>query len=215
MADEAAHQRPNPARLAKEIAKFTDDDAKTPPEKGGIVFTGSSSIRLWGDLTKVFPGLPVMNRGFGGSVANDCIVYANEIALRYEPKLLVVYEGGNDINAKLTPAEAFADETKFIEMVHAKLPTTRVIVCSTKVAPSRVKQIESVKQLNVLFEQWCKEKPWTTFLEATQYLFGSDGQPLEELYRTDRLHLNDAGYAKWKEILDPVLHKVWAEASGK
>ena len=38
--------RPNPARFAGEIAAFE----KQEPEKGGIVFTGSSSIRLWSHL---------------------------------------------------------------------------------------------------------------------------------------------------------------------
>ena len=42
--------RPKPERFAKEIAAF----AKQEPEKGGIVFTGSSSIRLWTKLKKDF-----------------------------------------------------------------------------------------------------------------------------------------------------------------
>ncbi len=213
LADEAAHPRPDPKRFTKDIEKFTVLDAESPAKKGGIVFTGSSSIRLWGDLTKVFPDLPVLNRGFGGSVANDLIVYANEVALRYEPKVLVVYEGGNDINAKLTPKEALADEAKFIELVHAKLPQTRVIVNSVKYAPVRAMQMDSVKALNVLLEAWCKDKPWVTWVEASNYVLSADGQPREELYRKDRLHLNDEGYAKWKAILDPVLHQVWAEAN--
>ena len=213
LADEAHHPRPDPKRFSKEIEKFTLAEVDHPVKKGGIVFTGSSSIRLWGDLSKVFPDLPVINRGFGGSVANDLIVYAQEVALRYEPKVLVVYEGGNDLNAKLTPEEALADETQFIELVHAKLPKTRVIVNSVKYAPVRIKQLDSVKALNVLLENWCKGKSWVTWLESSNYLLGEDGQPHEELYRADRLHLNDAGYAKWKALLDPVLHKVWAEAN--
>jgi hypothetical protein len=39
-----------------------------PPPKGGIIFTGSSSIRMWTSLKEDFPGLPVLNRGFGGSM---------------------------------------------------------------------------------------------------------------------------------------------------
>jgi lysophospholipase L1-like esterase len=214
-ADETtAHKRPDPARFAGEIAKFDKADAETPPPQDGIVFTGSSSVRFW-KVTEAFPDLPVLNRGFGGSVANDLVVYADKVAVRYHPKVLVVYTGSNDLHAKLTPAEAFADYTKFLQLAHEKLPQTKVIVCSVKVAPVRTVEIPLVKQLNSLLEPWCKQQPWITWIESTQYLIGEDGQPIDKLFRsTDHLHLNDEGYAKWNAIVSPVLHHVWAEANG-
>ena len=57
---------PDPKRFAEAIAKFTEADQANPPAKGGIVFTGSSSIRRW-DLATSFPKLKPLNRGFGGS----------------------------------------------------------------------------------------------------------------------------------------------------
>src|SRR5436189_4658050 len=60
----AETKRPDPARFAKDIAKFDTDDAANPPGKGGIVFTGSSSVRFW-QVKEAFPDLPVLNRGFG------------------------------------------------------------------------------------------------------------------------------------------------------
>ena len=65
-------------RWEKEIASMTAKDATNPPPKGGIVFVGSSSIRLW-DLKKWFPDLPVINRGFGGSQLADSVRYADRI----------------------------------------------------------------------------------------------------------------------------------------
>jgi len=167
-------------------------------------------VRLW-KVGEAFPDLPALNRGFGGSVANDLSVYANEVVLRYEPKVLVVYTGSNDIHAKLTVKEALEDYAKFLELAHAKLPAAKVIVSSVKVAPVRITEMDAVKQLNVLLEAWCKDKPWITWVEATNYVLNESGQPREEFYRSDRLHLNDAGYAKWNAIMGPVLHKVWAD----
>jgi len=214
-ADETAgHKRPDPARFAKAIADFDKADAETPPPKDGIVFTGSSSVRFW-KVTEAFPDLPVLNRGFGGSVSNDLIVYADKVVLRYQPKVLVVYTGSNDLHAKLTPAETLSDYTKFLQLVHEKLPQTKVIVCSVKVAPIRSVEVPLVRQLNGLLETWCKQQPWITWIESTQYLLGEDGQPIDKLFRsTDHLHLNDEGYAKWNAIVSPVLHRVWAEANG-
>jgi lysophospholipase L1-like esterase len=213
-ADEAAHERPDPARFAKSIADFDKSDEESPPAKDGIVFTGSSSVRFW-KVTEAFPDLPVLNRGFGGSVANDLVVYADKVVLRYHPKVLVVYTGSNDLHAKLTPAETLSDYTKFLQLVHEKLPQTKVIVCSVKVAPVRASEMSQVKALNGLLEAWVEDKPWITWIESTQYLIGEDGQPIDKLFRsTDHLHLNDEGYAKWNAIVSPVLHRVWAEANG-
>src|SRR5579859_3047551 len=51
----------------KDIAAFEASDRTNPPPKDCIVFVGSSSIRFWSSLKEDFPGLPVVNRGFGGS----------------------------------------------------------------------------------------------------------------------------------------------------
>ncbi len=50
---------------SKELAVFEEQDRKAPA-LGGVVFVGSSTIRLW-DLPRYFPKLPAINRGFGGS----------------------------------------------------------------------------------------------------------------------------------------------------
>ncbi|HYF34173.1 MAG TPA: GDSL-type esterase/lipase family protein [Prosthecobacter sp.] len=197
--------RPDPQRFAKEIAAF----AAQPPVKGGIVFTGSSSIRLWTTLKEDFPGLPVLNRGFGGSVANDLIVHADTVVFRHRPKLLVVYTGSNDINAKLTTQEAFADYTRFLNLVHEKLPKTRVIITSVKIGEKRAAQIPQVHELNRFLKAWSAGRKWTRYVDCTTYLADASGKPIREYYRDDLLHLSPAGYAKWKATLDPVLREEW------
>ncbi len=57
----------DPARWEPAIKAFETADIAAPPPSGGIVFIGSSSIRLWTSLATDFPGMPVLNRGFGGS----------------------------------------------------------------------------------------------------------------------------------------------------
>ena len=64
---ESANQKPNPAkRWEKDISKFEASDKKTPVEPGGVLFLGSSSIRMW-KLEQSFPKKRYLNRGFGGS----------------------------------------------------------------------------------------------------------------------------------------------------
>jgi len=201
--------RPDPARFAKDIAAF----AKDKPVKGGIVFTGSSSIRLWKTLKKDFTGLPVLNRGFGGSVANDLIVYFDTLITRHEPKLIITYTGSNDINAKLTPEETMADYTKFLNMVHERLPKTRVIITSVKIGEKRIAQIPQVHEVNRRLKAWAEGKDWVRYVDCTAYLADEKGHPIREYYVKDLLHLSPKGYAEWTKILDPILREEWAKVS--
>ena len=45
------------------------------------------------------------------------------------------------------------------------------------------------------------------------HLIGEDGLPIAGLYRADRLHLNDDGYAKWNAIIGPVIREEWERAA--
>ncbi len=93
-----AEDLPNFARWEKDIAAFEQKDKEKPPPKNAILFVGSSSIRLW-DLTKSFPALEVINRGFGGSQIADSVHFAPRIVIKYEPRLVILYAGDNDIAA--------------------------------------------------------------------------------------------------------------------
>jgi lysophospholipase L1-like esterase len=204
---ETATPRPNPERFAKDIAAFAD----VPAEKGGIVFTGSSSIRLWKTLKEDFPDLPVLNRGFGGSVANDLVAHFDTVVARHEPKLLVTYTGSNDLNAKLTVEESLADYVRFLERVHEHLPATRVIVTSVKIGERRIAQMPQVHELNRRLKAWCEQRDWARYLDCTSYLADASGHPQRKYYAPDLLHLSPEGYAEWKKILDPVLREEWAK----
>lgn len=199
--------RPNPARFAKDIAAFAADR----PEQGGIVFTGSSSVRLWTNLKQDFSDLPVLNRGFGGSVANDLSVHLETVIARHAPKLLVTYTGSNDLNAKLTPDEALADYTAFLDTFHARFPKARVILTSVKIGEKRLAQIPHVHELNRKLLAWTEGKDWVRYLDCDSYLADTKGRPIRKFYRDDLLHLSEQGYAEWKKILEPVLREEWAK----
>ena len=80
---------------ASEMAAFQREDQK-PTTPGGIVFVGSSSIRLW-DLARSFPNLPVINRGFGGSQIIDSVTHADLLVIRHKPRTVILYAGDNDL----------------------------------------------------------------------------------------------------------------------
>lgn len=186
------------AKWEKEIAAFEAADQKQPPPKGGIVFVGSSSIVRW-DVTKSFPGLPVINRGFGGSQIEDSTHFAERIVFPYEPCAVVFYAGDNDIASGKSAEEVAADFQKFAEKVKGKLPKAGIYFIAIKPSPARWKFIETQRAANKLIQEYCEDCGRPMFVDVVPPMLGQDGQPREELFVKDRLHMNAEGYAVWTQ----------------
>ncbi len=198
-------QDDSPAKWEKEIAAFEQADKKAAPEKGGIVFVGSSSIRMWTALAEHFPNHNVVNRGFGGSQISDSVHFAERIVLPYEPRMVVMYAGGNDLKAGKSPEEIAAAFRAFTEKVRDRLPNTRVMYISITGNPSRWAQVEKVKATNAMIEEYCKATPGLTFINVFNRMLGDDGLPRPEIFLPDGLHMNAAGYELWRDIVGPYL----------
>ncbi len=124
-------------RYEKEIAAFEAADRQSPPAKGGILFVGDSGIKKWVSLAADFPGQPVINRGFGGSKMADLLLYTDRIVIPYQPRLIIVREGGNDLTSGVTPEQLLAQFQTFVDKVHTALPDTRIAFFSLNPNPAR------------------------------------------------------------------------------
>ena len=194
-----------------ELAAFEKHDQEKMPPKGCILFIGSSSIRKWTTLTQDFPDLPVVNRGFGGSEISDSVDLVDRIVVPYEPKLIVMYAGGNDLHAKKTPETVAADFKRFVEKVRGHFPQVPIDYISISPNPSRWSEVEQVKQANEMIEKYCAKVPGLTFVNTFPHMLGADGQPLPDIFVQDRLHMNANGYALWTKLLRPYLDAAMAK----
>ncbi|PQO37259.1 hypothetical protein DTL21_04745 [Bremerella cremea] len=192
------------ARWKKDMDKFAAADKKNPVMPGGVVFVGSSSIRMW-DLKKSFPELDAVNRGFGGSRLEDSVYYADQIILPYKPKTVVVYAGDNDIAAKYTPEQILEDFQEFEAKVHKELPETEILYIAVKPSLSRWKMIEEVRATNKLIAAECAKTDHCEFIDIDAPMLGEDGKPRKELFKNDGLHMTDEGYVIWAKELEPHL----------
>ena len=192
----------------KEILAFEASDKTTPPPKHAALFTGSSSIRLWKTLAKDFPQYHVINRGFGGSQISDCIYFADRIVLPYEPDLIVFYAGGNDIAAKKSPETVFNDFKEFVAKVRVKLPKTQIAYISIAGNPSRWAQVEQVRAANKMVRDFTATQPGLSFIDVFPHMMGADGTPQPDIFVSDKLHMNEKGYAIWKGVVGEHLKKI-------
>ena len=160
---------------------------------------GSSSIRLWKTLAQDFPEHRVLNRGFGGSEIADSVQFADRIVIPYAPRMVVMYAGGNDLNAGKPPEKVIADFKTFAGKIRAALPETDIAYISSAPNPARWAQVEKVKAVNSAIEAWMKEQPRMKFIDVFSHMLGADGLPKPDIFVEDKLHMNAAGYAIWKE----------------
>jgi lysophospholipase L1-like esterase len=181
---------------------FATDDAAHPHPPGGVLFVGSSSIRLWSDLEDQFRDLPVViKRGFGGSQLSDCVKHLNRLVVRYRPRTVLVYAGDNDLAAGTPPREVFRRFVAFVEGVHRELPDTDIAYISIKPSPSRVALLPQVRETNALIRAYAEAEGKVDFVDVYTPMLDARGMPRAELFRTDALHLNADGYALWKRVI--------------
>ena len=201
----AAEANHNFARWEKEIAAYERNDATNPSPKEASVFIGSSTIARWKTLGNDFAGVPVVNRGFGGSEIVDSTHFAPRLIFPHAPRQVFLRAGGNDLWAGKSVSQVFADFKEFAETVHRQLPRTEIIYISLSPSVARWKQHEQEKQLNTLVANYLAGKTWLKYLETYDLPLGSDGQPRKELFVKDGLHFNADGYKLLAEKVRPLL----------
>lgn len=207
VAAEAAVQvdPPSSSEWATDMARFDAQDAASKPPRDAFVFTGSSSVRMWDTLATDFPGRPLLNRGFGGSQLRDSVHYAQQIAVRYQPRMILIYAGDNDINAGRSPQQVLHDFRAFVARVRRDLPDTPIAFLAIKPSPSRAQQLPKQQQANALVRAEATRLHKVEFIDVATPMLGADGQPRAELFIEDQLHMNRAGYQLWRGIVAPYL----------
>jgi lysophospholipase L1-like esterase len=188
-----------------EIDALTADDAAHPPPSNGVLFIGSSSIRLWTTLAQDFPGVPVTNRGFGGSMIADSTHYISRIVAPYRPKLIVLYAGDNDIDGGHSSQQVIDDFKAFVAQVHRSLPAAVVAFVSIKPSVARARLWPQMRAANEGIARWAATQDSVRYVDVATKMLDASGAPRPELLREDGLHLSPAGYAIWIAELKPLL----------
>lgn len=190
-----------PEKWTAAIDAFIKADASHPPAPGGVVFVGSSSIVKWTTLAQDFPGVPVIQRGFGGSDLSDSVFYADKIVTPYQPRVVVVYAGENDLWAGKSADALLADFKAFNQKVHAAVPNARIVFIGLKPSPSRIRIRGEVIRANQLISAECAKDKRLVFVDVFGPMLDAQGKDRPELYVEDQLHMKPAGYAIWTPLV--------------
>lgn len=202
MATYLVSQEQGPERWEERISQFEEKDKESPPFDGSILFVGSSSIAMWKDIGKYFPNYQILNRGFGGSVFNDVIYYADRIIYPYKPSKVFVYEGDNDIASGDAPKKVLKNAKKLRKLISNNLgKEVPVIFISPKPSVARWNLKTQYEATNTLLKKYANKKPFTEFADVWAPALDKDGKVLEHIFLKDNLHMNADGYEIWKKVL--------------
>ena len=184
-----------------EVNGLTDIDLKQAPPANPILFVGSSSFRMWTNLRTSFPNLKVLNRAFGGSRLEDVNHYFERLVTPYNPKIIVLYAGENDVNEGVEPETVLESYRKFISMVRAKFPKIKLVYVGLKPSPSRWALADKFKQTNNLIKAEIAKDKRAVFVDVWQPMLNEKGEPRPELFKPDMPHMKENGYEIWRNLL--------------
>jgi lysophospholipase L1-like esterase len=186
------------------------------PERGGIVFTGSSIFRFWTHLTDQMAPLPVLNRAIAGTVTQDMIERIGKLVLPYQPRIVVYYCGSNDISSG-EGAGPIANRTKqFIQVLHEKSPNTFFYYTSIQKAPEKRARWDVVEAVNREMERYSRQTTNVGYIDLNSVLFDSHNNVRENLFLSDGLHFrpDSTAYQEFSQIVKPILTRAWESGVG-
>ncbi len=177
-----------------EIRAFEEADLKRPPTQHSILFTGSSTIRLWKSLPGCFPGESVLNRGFGGACIADVTWFLPRILGAHQPKAIVFYAGGNDLASGRTVEAVIADWRGFIETAVAHCPVAHLAMISVLPHLAFWKFRDRLQEGNLGLQSLCSEYNTVEFIDVWAAFLRLGDPPPDHLFQADQIHLSDTGY---------------------
>lgn len=183
---------------------FTDTDYPVyPPNKsqGPIVAFGDSLTEGVGanagsDYVTVISqnlGLPIINAGRSGDTTLSAMSRLNEEVLAQNPRLVILFLGGNDGLHRFPPEETFARLATMIDLFHSH----DIGVLLIGIKPSLFS-----REYNRRFKKLALEKKVSFVPDILNDIYNKPD------LMSDPIHPNNAGYKKVAEKIEPVLAKM-------
>lgn len=189
-----------PEHHERRLMKFSNE----PMTAGGLIFLGNS-ITEGGNWSQMLGREDVVNRGIGGDITYGLLQRMEDI-IRRQPEKLFVMIGINDLGMDIPDPLIAENVRKLIRMVRTGSPGTVIVIQSILPVnpeypgfPQHYDKQFHVLMTNQLLEKVTVEEE-AVFLNLFPFFLDAR-QRLDENLTTDGLHLNDAGYALWAELL--------------
>lgn len=195
----------DPTRFQSEIDELKAKQFQIDDSKEIVVFTGSSSIRMWRDVQTFYSDINAINTGFGGSHMSDLLFYLDELVLKHKPQKVFIYEGDNDVSDSKKSVNILITTTQVVNRIKESLPEAEILLISPKPSISRWQLKENYEQLNGMLEKYSSTTEGVTFIDVWNPMLNEQGTPLSDIFLEDNLHMNSKGYEIWGRVIGEYL----------
>lgn len=178
-----------------------------------IYFLGDSITEFWPEIGKgvwatEFSGKHVLNCGVSGDLTQNILYRITYGEFDHiSPKVVVVLAGTNNLGLypQLPPEDAARGVKRIVAALHAKSPTSKILVLSIFPSGDQVlchriletnKRVQEVNDGKSIF-----------YLDIYQAFVGPDGRFLPGA-SLDGTHLSEKGYQIWADAMRPTLQKL-------
>lgn len=191
----------DPNRFKDQVNELAKKEYNFSIDKKLVVFTGSSSIRMWNDVQSYFPEYNVINNGFGGSHFSDLLYFYNELIVKPAPDILFIYEGDNDLASNKKPGKILKEAKELSKKIQRDLPETRLVFISPKPSISRIKLKNSYITFNKKLKKYCEKNGKLEFADVWSPMLDNSGNVYKDVFLEDGLHMNKKGYDIWGKVI--------------
>jgi lysophospholipase L1-like esterase len=206
----AQNQSPDPLRYTETVEEISSHGFDFDSNKTTVVFTGSSSIKMWGDLEERFSSFNIVNAGFGGSHMNELLYWSDKLITKFRPDAVFIYEGDNDIAEGKSPELVISQTVELISNLKSSLTDTRYYLISVKPSPSRWQFKSEYETLNQRFKELASLSPEIEYVDVWTPMLTPDGSMVQQdIFLEDDLHMNNAGYDIWEAAIRPHIEQVF------
>lgn len=199
----------DPTRYEEEIKEFDRENQYKGARTGSIVLLGGAKLRGWSTVEPDFKGMPVINRAFGEATFREILHYYRRLLDPFQAEVIVMNAGENDIVLGASAEEALKSFNDFVQQLIISNRASRIVYISMIPSPKRMKYWPDFHRANELIKAVAAANPRIEFLDVTQEYLGSDGQPIEQLFQSDGVNLNTAGYARLSNAVVPVTERMF------
>jgi lysophospholipase L1-like esterase len=169
-----------------------------------LVFYGSSSIRLWEELTTVFKEYKPVNLGFGGSTLAACTWFFERVFENIQKaEAIIIYAGDNDLGDGRHPEEVVLFFETLLSKIRAKYGGIPCSFISIKPSINRWQLSGSIRYANSNIKELCLKDKNFHYIDVYEDMLDENGNPDGDNFVEDGLHLSKVGYELWlRNIMD-------------
>jgi lysophospholipase L1-like esterase len=194
-------------RYAREYYKTRMDVFKTEPIVKGKVILLGNSLTEFGDWQKLLNDPTAVNRGIAADNTFGVLERLDDVISR-QPKKLFIEIGINDISQNIPDAIVVNNILTMVKRVREGSPQTHIWIVSIlptndnvkKEYPDAFNKFTQTNSVNSRLKQAAKENGFT-YIDLAKVLSDTDGKLDVRYADPDGLHLNDAGYHQWIDLL--------------